>query len=182
MMEKGEYFKTALGHFIRDAADGGAIRHLTDLGYTAAEIAKRTTLSMSEEAVGQVMWEHLLDTDVIRFSPEEPNASYRIIKEQDAYGRTTFRRVRRERNVNESETKDGQAADKNSSRKEDLKGTYLPCNFGISLQNDQAEFLRKLLKLEERDREFILGLPWPPETVYYKADERMERIHECLSQ
>lgn len=40
-MEKQTYFQTALANFTFDVASGGAIRHLADLDYTAAQIMKR---------------------------------------------------------------------------------------------------------------------------------------------
>ncbi len=161
-MEKGEYFKAALGRFVRDVSDGGAIRHLTDLGLTAGEISKKTTFSLSEEEIGRIMWEHLTESGVIRYSPYEDAPSYRIIREQDKYGRNSFRRVE-VLPVNDPEAE------------------YLSCDFGIRIKEDKTCFLKKLEKLEQRDKDYILSLPWPDRIVYYRADERMKRILSRLS-
>lgn len=37
----GKYFQDALSDFVYDAASGRAIRHLTDSGYTAAQIMQQ---------------------------------------------------------------------------------------------------------------------------------------------
>lgn len=38
-MAEQEYFKSALSDFTYEAASGGAIRHLADLGYTVKQIS-----------------------------------------------------------------------------------------------------------------------------------------------
>ena len=40
-MGEQEYFKNALSNFMFEAASGGAIRHLADLGYTVKQISKK---------------------------------------------------------------------------------------------------------------------------------------------
>ena len=40
-MAEQEYFKNALSDFTYEAASGGAIRHLADLGYTVKQICEQ---------------------------------------------------------------------------------------------------------------------------------------------
>ncbi len=40
-MDETSYFQNALSSFVTDAACGGAVRHLTDIGYTLDQIVDR---------------------------------------------------------------------------------------------------------------------------------------------
>lgn len=40
-MDEPSYFQNALSSFVTDAACGGAIRHLVDIGYTLDQIVER---------------------------------------------------------------------------------------------------------------------------------------------
>ena len=115
-------FNKALGNFINDAAAGGAVRHLADLGYSISKIADEINYPISKEKIAQYMWEHFLNTGKI--SLEEPQSTYEkvsFVKEQDEFGKISFRRV--------TETVD------NSNRK------YVLCEFGKELYKKSPEFL-----------------------------------------
>ena len=91
-----EYFQAALANFMFDAASGGAIRHLADLGYTAAQIRKRLDFPTPYERIQQAVWEHFLQKGILRF--EEPGTlglreQYEYVAEYDQYGKKSFRRV-----------------------------------------------------------------------------------------
>ena len=95
-MEKQTYFQTALANFTFDVASGGAIRHLADLDYTAAQIMKRLDFPTPFDRVQQTIWEHFLQTGILRL--EEPGIfvqkeNYEYVTEYDAYGRKSFRQV-----------------------------------------------------------------------------------------
>lgn len=53
-MDRPGYFQTALSNFAMDAACGGAIRHLTDLGYTLDQIVERLDYPASRAKVRQI--------------------------------------------------------------------------------------------------------------------------------
>ncbi|MDD2978380.1 MAG: hypothetical protein PHN80_00265 [Hespellia sp.] len=38
------------------------------------------------------------------------------------------------------------------------------------------QYMQRLQVLEERQREYILGLPWERKLVYHRLDERMQEI------
>lgn len=156
------HFDRALQNFMHDVANGGAIRHLADLGYTAEEIVSWLDFAMSVEAVGAEMWAHFLSNDTIRLSRDEKVPTYRVVKEQGKYGKTTFRRV---------------ATDDNGATAK----PYLPCDFGIRLRADREAFCHELAVLTERDRDYILGLPWENVVVWHRPDERMKRIFRQLN-
>lgn len=98
-MQKNSYFQNALANFTFEAASGGAIRHLTDLGYTVAQIRERLDYPVSYERVQKAVWERLVDTGVILL--EEPGRAVRkkqtvYVREYDKYGKASFRLVSEE--------------------------------------------------------------------------------------
>ena len=57
-MDRPGYFQTALSNFATDVACGGAIRHLTDLGYTLDQIVERLDYPASRAKVQKIMMEY----------------------------------------------------------------------------------------------------------------------------
>ncbi len=150
-------FNKALGNFINDAVAGGAVRHLADLGYSISKISEELNYPLPKEKIAEVMWEHFLN--IGKISLEEPKPVHEkasFVKEQDEFGRISFRRV--------TETVD------NSKKK------YVMCEYGKDLYKGSAEFMNWLEGLEPGDREYIKLLPWPLTPVYHELDERMKRI------
>lgn len=95
-MEENGYFRKALSAFTHDVASGGAIRHLTDLGYTARQIKEQLAFPTPYERVRETMREHLLDEKILL--EEEPGCGRgreqaEYVLEHDQYGRTSFRKV-----------------------------------------------------------------------------------------
>lgn len=50
-MSEQSYFQNALSNFAGEVANGGAIRHLTDLGYTVNQIAKELSFPAPVEQI-----------------------------------------------------------------------------------------------------------------------------------
>ncbi|MCM1327477.1 MAG: hypothetical protein NC094_01280 [Bacteroidales bacterium] len=97
-MSEQEYFKNAMSNFTFEVASGGAIRHLSDLGYTVSQIMKQMTFPTPYERVQKTVWEHFLDTGVVRV--EEPGSpkdcgreKVTYVRDYDKYGKPSFRRV-----------------------------------------------------------------------------------------
>ena len=95
-MAENDYFREALSGFTFEAAGGGAIRHLADLGCTVDEIEKQLLYPISHKKVQRTVWEHLVKKRIILL--EEPGKSEtpekaEYVKEYDRYGKATFRRV-----------------------------------------------------------------------------------------
>lgn len=193
-MEKQDYFQAALANFTFDVASGGAIRHLADLGYTAAQIKKRLDFPTPFDRVQQAVWEHFLDNGTLRL--EEPGKArrqenYEYITEYDAYGRKSFRRVTLSSTEDASiawreQTFLGEA-DKNLAAyldelcaKNGEETAYVACTFGrLKLQNPE-NYRKMLALLEENDQEYLCGLPWEPKTVYHRLNRRMRNIVAVL--
>lgn len=170
-MAKSSAFDQALSNFIHDFASGGAIRHLADAGLTVTEITERLSFPAPKNRVAQEVWKYYLETGKVRL--EEPGSDsarkdedvirrVTYVKEQNAYGRVSMRQVVEEIPVERRE--------------------YIACDFGRQLYRDRENFLRKLEVLSEKERQYILDLPWPLQTVYHVADERMRNIRKKLTE
>ncbi|SFQ32447.1 hypothetical protein SAMN02910358_01596 [Lachnospiraceae bacterium XBB1006] len=153
-----EFFKQTLANFTHDVASGDAIRHLADKGYTVPEIAKELDFPTPIERIRKTVWEHYINTGVIRFEPPEEGTRLRVHYEKvyGAFGKTSFKRV-------EEEIKE-------------IPREYRKCEFGKEKYGDAKAFELKLERLDAKDREYVENLPWPLQPVYHVADERIKRI------
>ena len=86
-------FKTALQDFAFEAAAGRAIRHLCDLGLSAEEIRKELDYPVGIDRIQKEMEAYLREKQRIQDGEEE---GYTYIKEYDAFGKASFRRVKQE--------------------------------------------------------------------------------------
>ncbi|MBR1852166.1 MAG: hypothetical protein IJ794_03165 [Lachnospiraceae bacterium] len=186
---KPNAFDQALSNFIHDFANGGAIRHLADAGLTVTEIAERLSFPTPKSRVAKEVWRYYLEMGKVRLEKPETGlighgadhtnkggktASNKedcgtdiirkvtYVKEQNAYGRVSMRQVVEEIPVD--------------------RRTYIACDFGKQMYQDREQFLQKLETLSTKERQYILDLPWPLETVYHEADERMQNIMKKLEE
>lgn len=95
-MDEQKYFKQAISNFTYEAACGGAIRHLADLGYSVKQITEQLSFPVPFERVQKTVWEYFLENGVLLL--EEPGkrivqekADY--IREYNKYGKASFRCV-----------------------------------------------------------------------------------------
>lgn len=165
-MEK-EDFRQALSDFTFDVASGGAIRHLTDLGYTVKQIQEQLDFPTPFGRVQEAVWRRLVDTGVIFLEEpwrQAPKEKVNYVREYDSYGMASFRRV-----VETSPQSETAGA-----------GIFLSCEFGALRYRDGERYRKALAALEERQAEYIEGLPWPLRRVWHRADERMLEIERRL--
>lgn len=165
MKEEHTYFQNALSDFVFDVSSGGALRHLANLGYTVEEIYGRLDYPTTRERVGAAVWKHYLEQNIVRFElpkEDEEKRNYRIIKEQTDYGKVTFRRVE-------------------VAPTEVVKQEYVYLPIGKLRYQRPGEYESFLAKLQERDREYVTGLPWELRPTYVVKDERTARIAETLA-
>ena len=95
-MSENRYFQKALSDFTYDAASGGAIRHLTDTGYTVKQIMETLTYPTPYERVQKTVWKHLLDTGTILLDipgTEKQHEKITYVREYNKYGKASFRKV-----------------------------------------------------------------------------------------
>ena len=189
-MDKQDYFRNALSDFTFEAASGGAIRHLADLGYTVKQICERLTYPTPYERVRGTVWQHLLDTQTVL--TQEPGSGSRQGKaeykvQHDKYGRASFRMEKaptgrsgpihwKERRYSE-ETCGSLAvylADKCNVNGEDE--AYATCDFGMRDKREDGSLETAMGILNERQREYISGLLWENKTCYHRLDGRMREI------
>lgn len=95
-MDEPSYFQNALSSFVTDAACGGAIRHLVDIGYTLDQIVERLDYPAPRAKVQRIMMDYLYESRVLL--REEPSqelfaAKEVFVQEQDALGRRSMRKV-----------------------------------------------------------------------------------------
>ena len=193
-MSEQSFFQNALSNFTHEVASGGAIRHLTDLGYTVKQISERLDFPTPFERVQCQVWEHLLETEVILTA--EPGSSHRekadYVREYDKYGRASFRRVvtaspevsvvhwrDMEMDGREKETVRSLLEKKIAENGE--KHSYVACEFGLLARRDPQQFQMLLQVLDERQKEYVEGLPWEGKRVYHRLDPRMLEIVLQLS-
>lgn len=189
-MAEQEYFKSALSDFTYEAASGGAIRHLTDLGYTVKQITEKLTFPTPYERVRKTVWEHLLETRVVL--NQEPGggkqrgkAVYTVV--HDKYGKASFQLEKASTDDSEpihwkerrySEAKCGSLAvylaDRCSENGEEK--AYISCDFGLRGIKDSSEYASAMQALNERQREYIEGLLWEDKICYHRMDQRMREI------
>lgn len=181
-------FQSALADFTYDVASGGAIRHLTDLGYTAKEISETLSYPTPMKRIREQMWKRLLETDVILTrEPGSPKESTRFVRDYDKYGRTSFRKV--SETVSQESRVCASEIEVRVSDKERLfallqckiaengaKASYAACDFGLLMADEPEKYRELLSMLDERSREYVEGLPWERKLLYHRLNERMQKI------
>ena len=186
-MAENDYFKLALSNFVFDMASGGAIQHLTNQGYTVKQMIEKLDFPAPYEKVQEAVWKQLLNNGSLLL--EEPGSGAgqkraEYVVEKDNFGRRSFRKVV----IKADKTKqihwkevifsrkiNGKLADYLSKKiKENGENaSYISCNFGMKTN-------RLPDVLDEQQKDYILGLPWPKQIVYHKLDIRLREIVVAL--
>lgn len=203
-MKEGGYFQKALADFTHQVASGGAIRHLTDLGYTVKQIMERLDYPTTFERVQKGVWERMIETGVIL--TKEPGWLYgqgiagedgqrmrkaMYVQDYDQYGKVSFRRVE-EMLETECEgpivwkeiqigihprQKDHVAVLLREKRSENGENrAYMSCEFGLAAWREPEKYHAMMERLDERQKEYLTGLPWERRRLYHRLDLRMTEI------
>lgn len=201
-LSEQEYFKRALSNFTYEAACGGAIRHLTNIGFTVNQIMENLSFPTSYERVQRTVWEHLLHTGVILL--EEPgikidNEAFTYIKEYNKYGKASFRRIAVQQEQPEKICfREYCLQEENRENLADYllkkcmengeESAYISCHFGLC-ERDLQDIEKLSALLDRGQRDYIFGLPWEKKLCYHRLDKRMREIavrlyfgggyHEC---
>lgn len=193
-MAEQEYFRNALSDFTYEAASGGAIRHLADLGYTVKQISGQLSFPTPYARVQKTVWQRLLETGVLL--TEEPGSGKKrggkagYVMERDRYGRTSFRLAAAKDGGEETgavcwkERRFGEDGGSGRDLAVYLDGkcresggeAYISCRFGILSRREPEALEAVLAVLNERQREYITGLPWEEKVCYHRLDQRMQEI------
>lgn len=190
-MSEQSYFRQSLGNFIHDTASGGAIRHLTDLGYTVNRIAEQLSFPTPLARIRREVWARLLETEVIIQEPPGQCGIHRqkteYVREYDACGKPSFRQVAvpvspasslhfqqvRVPPADEAEIRRRLRAE--TERRGKIR-SYVSCDFGLSDPASRELLERQFAVLAPSDREYVEGLPWESRRVYHLLNARMQGI------
>ena len=199
MGSEGEVFRKALSNMTLEAACGGAVRHLADAGYTAGQIRERLDYPASFGQIQNLLYRHLCDTCVIlEEAPDRtfPREKPQYVLEYNSYGKPSYRRAGNLTGRGQGEA--GGADDipwkelvfekecfgagpgraeldsflRRRMAAEEESGVYLSCDFGIP----QSRAAAGVALLNDRQREYLEGIPWPRRRVYHRLDGRMREI------
>lgn len=195
-MWEQSHFQNALSSFTHEVASGGAIRHLTDLGFTAKQIAARLQYPTPFVQIQQEMWQRLVETYVILL--EEPGSGKKekvsYVREYDKYGKSSFRRVVETAGEESAPICWREIAMETgvSSRSEEKERiwsilqkkltengedcSYVSCDFGLLSYREPEKYEMLLQSLGPKQREYVEGLPWKTQRVYHRLDARMVEI------
>ena len=150
-------FDEALSNYVREFANGGAIRHFVDLGYSTDEIKSALDFPMSVEDIAKFVWKVYVDNKTVCLSEEDIQADYIIktdyVKDYNKYGKTSLRRVTKKVGVEPR--------------------SYVSCNYGKIKYKDEDGFNRCLNDISDRSSQMIEHLPWPLETVYVDRNSKL---------
>ena len=92
MSDDKKLFHKAISNFTYDVAARGAIRHLHDLGYDSESIRKQLSYPVSLSQIEKEIEEYRNE----KCEAENGTPQYEFIRETDAYGKTSFRRVKKD--------------------------------------------------------------------------------------
>lgn len=192
-MGENAFFRKALANFTYETASAGAIRHLADQGYTVEQIVRQLDYPTPYEKVRATVWEHLIETDVIKL--EEPGSSGGrqkavYVREYDRFGKSTFRRVpgavEEETVIQWQVHSVGEPGDCGTESLLSLlrekiaengeARSYASFDFGLTAKGNPSRYQEILALLDERQREYVDGLPWENRRVYHRLDLRMTEI------
>lgn len=183
--ENNNYFKRALSDFAYDMACGAQIRHLTDLGYTAAQIMGELDIFVPFEKVRKTATEHLRKTGILLLERPDIVSPLKttFIKEYDRYGRPSFRRVV-EKEADTSavcwqehiyfpdETEGIRSFLNRKTEENGEELSYISCDFGL----DEQKTAESMSVLEKCQREYIAGILWENLRMYHRLTPRMKEI------
>lgn len=189
-MSEQQYFKKALSNFTYEAASGGAIRHLADLGYSIKQIEEQLTFPTPYEKIQKTVWEHYVDTGVLLLEEpgkEKHHEKVDFVKEYGKYGKTSFRRITsqavdteqiRWKEQHFNECRDGRIKDflAGKCQKNGQNAAYVSCDFGLCKRNTPDKFAERIQLLNQRQQDYITGLFIQEKMVYHILDSNMREI------
>ena len=193
-MAENDYFKQALSSFAIDMASGGAIKHLTNQGYTVQQIANKLDFPTPYEKVQELVWKQMIENGCLLL--EEPgngteHEKVDYIQETDSLGRKSFRKVVvscendtrihwKEWNYTWKSEDSFRAFLDERCVKNGEQDSYVRCDFGLRKYRDPKGYERTIQKLTAQQKEYILGLPWELRPVYHQLNLRMREIVATL--
>ena len=182
-----KYFKQALSDFTIEFASGDAIRSLSDKGYSVKKIKSKLDFPTPEERIREIVWKHYLENKTVCLeNPKETSSveNYTIKKVYDSYGRPSFKKVSVKADEEAPSSKQVKVeTDEEASgykqigvKLDEEAREYVECDFGKRLYRNKDDFMKSLSVLDEEEKDYILGLPWPLTKVWHVKNEHFARI------
>lgn len=173
----GSYFQKALSNMVFETACGASIRYMAERGCTTRQIMEQLDYPMSFERVARAVTDYLLEQGILRRDPpegEERRETYTYVQEQGKFGKISYRRVLQSEEGEDlpKDWKKEAAENFLAEKKKADREVYVPCDFGLP----ERESGIQLSVLNERQQEFLSGICWEKQRMYYRLDGRMEEI------
>ena len=173
----GSYFQKALSNMVFETACGASIRYMAERGCTTRQIVEQLDYPMSFERVARAVTDYLLEQGILRREPpedEERKEIYTYVQEQGKFGKISYRRVlQSEEGENPPKSWKRESAEEFLTKKKEAdRDIFVPCDFGLPASESKIQ----LSVLNERQQEFLSGICWEKQRMYYRLDGRMEEI------
>ena len=143
-----ENFNNSLSRFVKDCACRNEVIAKFNNKKPISQIAKEITFPISEEGIVSIIWEYLIENNIILLNPlsSEKNQQYDYVKKEGRFGKTYFERVSH-----------------NAINEKDYKLIDI-----AKLKNTDEK-----LKLDDFEREFIEKLPFTKNQYYIKKESKI---------
>ena len=150
-------FNNALSSFLREFANGGAIRHFVELEYSVKEIKSKLDFPASVEDIAEYVWKTYVDMRVVCLDESDMGESFiektEYVTDYGKYGKTSLRKV--------------------TTKVETASKSYIECDIGKQNYKDRVAFTRRLERMSDSSRSMIEDLPWPLTKVYVDRDTKL---------
>lgn len=159
-MKKGNegYFEAALFDFVFDVAAGGAIRHLTDRGYSVEQIMRELSYPAPRAKVEKAVYRYLTDSRIL------------LTKLPGESGTPGIRCLRGEKGTDFSQRLTDAVVESGE------KNAYMECPFGGWRKTNEKLFAQTIACLTGREQEYLLGIRWERDVMYHRLNDRMREI------
>lgn len=163
MSGESGYFENAMSDFIHEMASAGAIRHLTDAGYSIEQIMKELDYPTPRERVEQTVYRHLTESGILL--PTLP------------LGEETMRRYR----LKNPSIKELGNILQEKIHENGEENSYVSCPFGAYTQGKPEMLRQQISCLTNREQEYIFGIRWEQDIMYHRLNSRMLEIGKYLA-
>lgn len=91
-----EHFNNSLSRFVKDFACKNEVIAKFNNKKPISQIAKEITFPISEESIILMVWEHMIEKNIILLNPPNSieNQQYDFVKKEGRFGKVTFQQVK----------------------------------------------------------------------------------------
>lgn len=158
-----KYFQEALSDFVYDAASGRAIRHLTDTGFTVAQIVRQLDYPTPFAKVQHTVTRHLRECGILLDELPDAHKELKTVILNQHLPEKLYPLLAERIRLNGEEH------------------SYVSCPFGIPGLNSSDGNASPLSLLTGREREYLEGIAWEPRIMYHRLNRRMLEISVQLA-